>query len=66
MPPPSCISHGFLRSQVARYDSGLRTLLMLAVLVFAVVLVAVTEELGHKAQRIHAGLALIIGTLLVA
>ena len=55
-----------LRSQVARYDSGQRTLLALAVLVFAVVLVAVREELGNKAQRTSAGLALIIGTLVVA
>lgn len=55
-----------LRSQVARYDSGQRTLLALAVLVFAVVLVAVTDELGNKSLRTHAELALIIGTLFVA
>ncbi len=55
-----------LRSRVERYDSGQRTLLLLAVLVFAVVLVAVTDELGNKARRSHAELALIIGTLLVA
>ena len=55
-----------LRSRVARYDSGQRTLLLLAGLVFGVVLVAVAAELGHGSRRTPAELALIIGTLIVA
>ena len=55
-----------LRTRAARYDSGQRTLLLLATLVFGVVLVAVAAELGHGSQRTHGELALIIGTLIVA
>ena len=55
-----------LRSRAARYDSGQRTLLLLAALVFGVVLVAVAAELGHGSRRTPAELALIVGTLIVA
>ena len=55
-----------LRSRVARYDSGQRTLLLLAALVFGVVLVAIAAELGHGPQRTHVEMALIVGTLIVA
>ena len=55
-----------LRSRVARYDTGQRTLLLLAGLVFGVVLVAVGAELGHGSRRTPGELAFIIGTLLVA
>jgi len=55
-----------LRSRVARYDSGQRTLLLLAAIVFGVVLVAVGAELGHGSRRTPSALALAIGTLIVA
>ena len=55
-----------LRSRVKHYDTGQRTLLLLAGLVFGVVLVAVAAELGHGSRRAPVDLAFIIGTLLVA
>ena len=62
----SSAAPGALRSRGARYDTGRRTLLMLAALVFGVVLVAVAAELGHGSRRTPAELALIVATLFVA
>jgi len=55
-----------LRARAARYNTGRRTVLVLAGLVFGVVLVAVGSELGHGPRRTHVQMTLIVATLIIA
>lgn len=55
-----------LRSRTVRYESGRRTLLLLAGLVFGVVLIAIAAELGHGPRRTTPEMVLIFVTLITA
>jgi uncharacterized membrane protein len=55
-----------IRSRTTRYETGRRTLLFLAALVFGVVLVAIAAELGHGSHRSPREMVLILFTLIIA